>query len=286
MQHRLVAIAVHQHQVIAGDHRVPDNLVGRGRAIDHEKGVIGAEIACCTGLGFSQGAGMIEQGAELRHRHRKIRAQGVFPEKLVKRLPDRTLVIRHPSAVTGGVPRVIGIRGVLHQRLEKRRQQAIEVFARGAGHLPGEKGHGVLKQIKNAAQLIELGHGVGGCVFQGHFFAQGEDRQIRCTHPRQTDQFGHVLQQMRMGAGVFRGNQHAGQAVVSRRHQSSFGVVHRRNDAEPFLLQLPGNPPHAVAGDAVGLDVAMDNQDREFQIFIHEAQCPEAADQSLPITSG
>ncbi len=188
-----MAIAIHQHQVIAGDHRVPDNLVGRGGAIDHEKGVIGAEIACRAGLGFSQGASVIEQGAEFGHRHRKIRTQGVFPEKLVKRLPDRTFVIRHATAVPGGVPGVVGVRRVLHQRLEKRWQQAIEVFARGAGHLSCEKGHGVLKQVKNAAQLIELGHGVGGRVFQGHFFAQGEDRQIRCTHPRQPDQLGHVL---------------------------------------------------------------------------------------------
>jgi hypothetical protein len=51
---------------------------------------------------------------------------------------------------------------VLHQRLEKRRQQAIEVFARSPRHLAGEKRHGVFEQIKNAAQLIELGHGIGG----------------------------------------------------------------------------------------------------------------------------
>ncbi|MNL10025.1 hypothetical protein D3C87_1308130 [compost metagenome] len=73
---------------------------------------------------------------------------------------------------------------------------------------------------------------------------------------------------------------------MRRRDQPPFGVIHRRDDAETFLFQLPGDTSHAVAGDSVGLDVAMDNQDREFQIFVHEAQCPEAADQSLPIISG
>ncbi|MNL59151.1 hypothetical protein D3C87_1828530 [compost metagenome] len=117
--------------------------------------------------------------------------------------------------------------------------------------------------------MIEFSHGVGRGVFQCHLFAEGEDRQIRRTHPRQADQLGHVVQQVRVCAGVFGGNQHAGEAVVGRGDQTPLGVIDRRNNAEAFLLQLPGDAPHTVAGDAVGLDVAVDDQDREFQIFIH-----------------
>ncbi|MNL10026.1 hypothetical protein D3C87_1308140 [compost metagenome] len=95
--------------------------------------------------------------------------------------------------MAGGVPRIIGIGGVLHQRLEERWQQPVQVFARSPRHLPRQKRHGVLEQVENPAQLIELGHGVGGRVFQGHLFAQGEDRQIRRTHTRQSDQLGHIL---------------------------------------------------------------------------------------------
>ncbi|MNL16258.1 hypothetical protein D3C87_1372900 [compost metagenome] len=73
---------------------------------------------------------------------------------------------------------------------------------------------------------------------------------------------------------------------MGRSHQTPFGVIHRRDDTESFLLQLPGDAPHTVAGNGVSLDVAMDDQNRKFQIFIHGTQCPEAADQSLPITSG
>jgi hypothetical protein len=47
---------------------------------------------------------------------------------------------------------------VLHQRLEKGRQQAIQVFAPPA---PPAEWHGVFEQIKNPAQ-IELGHGSAG----------------------------------------------------------------------------------------------------------------------------
>lgn len=73
---------------------------------------------------------------------------------------------------------------------------------------------------------------------------------------------------------------------MGRCDEPPFGVIHRAENAETFLLQLPGDATHAVTGNRVGLDVAMDDQDREFQIFIHGAQCPEAADRGLPITSG
>ncbi|MNN37775.1 hypothetical protein D3C81_1517380 [compost metagenome] len=74
--------------------------------------------------------------------------------------------------------------------------------------------------------------------------------------------------------------------MISRGNQPPLRVVHRRYDAETFLLQFPGNAAHAITGDGVSLDVAMHDQNGKFQIFIHGAQCPEAADQSLPITSG
>jgi len=188
-----VAVAIDEHQIIPTDHRVPDDLVGSRGAIDHEKRVIGAKVARRALFGFSQRAGVIEQRTEFRHRHRQIRTQGVFAKELVKRLPHRTLVVGHATAMSRRMPGIVGVGGVLHQRLEKRRQQAIQVFARRPRHLPGEKRHRVFEQIENAAQLIEFGHRIGGGVFQGDLFAEGKDRQIRSPNPRQTDQFGHVL---------------------------------------------------------------------------------------------
>jgi glycosyltransferase involved in cell wall biosynthesis len=52
----------------------------------------------------------------------------------------------------------------------------------------------VLRPEKNPAQLIEFGHGISRGFFQGHLLTQGKDRQIRRTHSRQANQFGHVLQ--------------------------------------------------------------------------------------------
>ena len=121
MQHRLMAIAVHQHQVIAPHHGMPDDLVGGGRAVDHEERMVGAKVTRSAGLGFGQGPGVIEQRAQFGHRHRQVRAQGVLPKELMKRLPHRAFAIGHATAMAGGVPGIIGVGSVLHQGLEERR---------------------------------------------------------------------------------------------------------------------------------------------------------------------
>ncbi|VVO39044.1 hypothetical protein PS718_05629 [Pseudomonas fluorescens] len=69
VQHRLVAVAIHQHQIIASDHRMPDDLVGGRGAIDHEKRVVGSEVASCAGFCLGERTGVIKQRTEFRHRH-------------------------------------------------------------------------------------------------------------------------------------------------------------------------------------------------------------------------
>ncbi|MNE50816.1 hypothetical protein D3C80_1454110 [compost metagenome] len=103
-------------------------------------------------------------------------------------------MIGHTATMARGVPGVVGLRSVLHQRLEERRQQAVEVGVCSTRHLAGEKRHGVFEQVKDATQLVELAHGFGGSIFQGHLLAQGEDRQVGCAQTGQADQLGHVLQ--------------------------------------------------------------------------------------------
>ncbi|MCY1433842.1 hypothetical protein D9M71_498820 [compost metagenome] len=104
VDHRLVAVAVHQHQVITADHRVPDDLVGGRSAVDHEESMVGAEVLCRPRLGSCQGPGVVEQRAQLRDRYRQVRAQGVLAEELVKGLADRAFAIGHATAMAGSVP--------------------------------------------------------------------------------------------------------------------------------------------------------------------------------------
>ncbi|MNZ30130.1 hypothetical protein D3C78_473880 [compost metagenome] len=177
--------------------------------------------------------------------------------------------------MAGRVPGIIGLRGVLYQGLEKRREQAVEVVVCGTCYLAGEERHGVLEQVKDAAQLVELAHRFGGSVFQGDLFAQGEDWQVRSTLAGQADQLGHVLQQVSIVANAFGGDQHAGQAVVGGRDQTGFGIVCRGENGEAVLTQFIGNPPHALAGNAVGLDGTVDDEDGELEVLVHQAATSE-----------
>ena len=60
VEDRLVAVAIDQHQIVTTDHGVPDDLVRRGGAVDHEEAVVGPKITCGTHFGLRQWAGVIE----------------------------------------------------------------------------------------------------------------------------------------------------------------------------------------------------------------------------------
>ncbi|MNN39360.1 hypothetical protein D3C81_1533940 [compost metagenome] len=70
--------------------------------------------------------------------------------------------------------------------------------------------------------------------------------------------------------GAFGGNQHARQAVMSRCNQTPLGVIHSRENIETILLKLAGNTAYPLTGHAIGLDVAMDDENRELQILVHK----------------
>ncbi|MOA15008.1 hypothetical protein D3C78_1351450 [compost metagenome] len=198
--------------------------------------MVGAEIARRAALGLGQRAGMVEQRTELRHRHRQVGAQRVLAEELVEGLPHRTLAKSHAAAVARGVPGVVGVGGMLHQGPKERRQQRIEVAARRPCHLSGEKGHGVLEQVEDAAQLVQLGHRLGRRILEGDLLAEGEDRQLRRPHPHRADQLDHVLQQPRVVAGALGGEQNAGQAMLGGRDDTPFAGAGGGQDAEAVLL--------------------------------------------------
>ncbi|MNN56388.1 hypothetical protein D3C81_1713140 [compost metagenome] len=80
---------------------------------------------------------------------------------------------------------------------------------------------------------------------------------------------------MSIFANAFGGNQHAGQAVVGGSNQTGFGIVCRGENGEAVLTQFLGNPPHALAGNAVGLDGAVDDEDGELEVLVHQAVTSE-----------
>ncbi|MNM81000.1 hypothetical protein D3C81_929860 [compost metagenome] len=89
VQQRLVAVAVHEHDVAARHGAVPDDLVGGGGAVGDEECVVGAEVAGGFGFSLADRAGVIEQRAQFRHRDGEIAAQRVLAIELMQRSADR-----------------------------------------------------------------------------------------------------------------------------------------------------------------------------------------------------
>ena len=138
-----------------------------------------------------------------------------------------------------------------------------------AGYLPREKRHRVFKQIKNAAQLIEINHGLGRRVLDGHLLAKGKDRQLRRTAPGNANQLDHVLQQVLVFPRTFGSHQNAGQTVVRRSNNAPFSGAGGGQNTETVLLQFLSDGAHPVTGHGIGHDVTVHNQDGELEVFIH-----------------
>ena len=155
VQDRLVAVAVAQHQVAARNGAVPDDLVRGRSAADHEQGFVRAEDARRVALARGDRPRVVEQRPELPDRHRNVGAQRVLAEELVEQLAYRALAERHAAAVAGRVPGVAGVQRVVHQRLEHRRRQALEVELRRARDGAGEELGRVLEQAHEGVRVPE-----------------------------------------------------------------------------------------------------------------------------------
>src|SRR5690606_35578488 len=72
------------------------------------------------------------------------------------------------------------------------------------------------------------------------------------------------------------GDQDAGQAVLRGGDYASLAGTGGGEDTETVLFQLAGDAAHPLAGHAVGLDVAMDDEYRKLQVLVHAPASPDA----------
>ncbi len=156
-----------------------------------------------------------------------------------------------------------------YQCAEKRWQQILEITACGAGDLARQKRHGVLVQVKQATQLVEIGHCFGRRILDGDLLTQREDRQTRRAATSDADQFHHVVQQALIVTGAFCRNQDAGQPMVRGGDDSSLVGACCRQDIEAVALQFGSDAAHSLTGNGVGLYVTVNDEDGEFQVFVH-----------------
>ena len=153
VQDRLVAVAVDDHDVARGDRRVPDHLVRGRRAVGHEEAVVGVENSGRVPFRGRDRAGVVQQLTEFFDRVADVGPQHVLAEELVKHLPDGTLQKRDAARVTGAMPGVRTVLGVVNQRSKKRRSQTVGVGRRLANDVPGHELRRVLEHMNEAVQL-------------------------------------------------------------------------------------------------------------------------------------
>jgi hypothetical protein len=119
VQDRLVAVAVHHHDVARRHGRVPDDLVrGRG-AVGDEVQVVGVEDARRIALGSRHRAGMVEQLAEFLDGVADVGTQHVLAEELVEHLAHRAFEEGDAARVARAMPRVGAVGRVMDQGAEE-----------------------------------------------------------------------------------------------------------------------------------------------------------------------
>ncbi len=120
------------------------------------------------------GPGVVEERAKLADRHRDVGAQRVLAEEFVELLPDRAFAEGDAAAMSWRVPRVAGLIGIIHQRLEHRRRQIIEVELRRADDHPRYELGRVLVEPHES---VGVPQDAGGYHLRRQLVAKEEDRK-------------------------------------------------------------------------------------------------------------
>ncbi len=277
VQDRLVAVAVHQHDVVAAHVGVPDDLVRRRRAVGHEEQVIGVEDARRVLLRGGHRPGVIEQLPQLVDRVADVGAQHVLAEELVEHLPHRALQERDPARVPRTVPGVGTVVGVVDQRLEERRRERVQVVGRLADDVARDELRRVLEHVNEAVQLLQ---DVVGQVLRGARLAEQEDGDVRVAPARLDDELLQFLDRVALDPLL------ADLLVVDRHHEgrSARRLVghHRHVDVGEathhlgaLVLERLGQRPDPQPAGGLGLPVFVDDDDGEAEFHGHggKASC-------------
>src|SRR6476620_5785305 len=127
MKYGFVAVAVAQDEVAARHHAVPDDFVCSRGSTDDEERLIGTKYPRRIPLSCSDRPSMIEQRANLADRNRNIGPQCVLAKELVEEVPDGAFAKGDATTMAWGVPGIARMQRIIHQRLEHRRRQALEI---------------------------------------------------------------------------------------------------------------------------------------------------------------
>ena len=263
VQDALVAVAVHQHHVVAGHLGMPDDLVGRGRAVGHKEQVIGIENARRIGLGRCHRARVVQQLPQLVDRVADIGAQHVLAKELVEHLSHRTLQESHTARVPRAVPRVRTIIGVVHQRLEERGRQRVQVIGGLTDDVARHELRRVLEHVDEAVQLLQ---DLVRDMLRGARLTEQEDRNVGIAAARLADEGpqvlnGHALGPFLVDLLIIDGDDEGRCPCRLISHHRHVVVGEAPHHLGALVLDGLGQCPDAQATGGIGAPVFIDDDD-------------------------
>jgi hypothetical protein len=276
VQDALVAVAVDHHHVARRHRVVPDHLVAGAGAVGDEEAVVGVEDARRVALALRHRAGVVEQLAEFLDAVADVGAQHVLAEELVEHLAHRALQEGHAAAVARAVPGVAAVLRVVHQRLEERRRQAVEVALGLADDVAGHELRRVLEHVDEAVQLAQ--HVVRD-VLAGARLAVDVDRDVGVLEADLLDELAQVQhRRVELGAAlellvVDAQDEGAGAALLLR-ELAQVAVAGGAEHLEALLLDGLGQRADAQARGVLGAVVLVDDDDGEAEAQHGGGSCP------------
>ncbi len=208
---------------------------------------------------------MVEQLAELLDRVADVGAQHVLAEELVEHLPDRALEEGHAARMPRAVPGVRAVLRVVHQRLEERRREAVEVGPGLADDVPRDELGRVLEHVDEAVQLAQ--HVVGN-VLAGARLAREVDRDVGVAKADLGDELAQAEhRRVGLGAGrellvVDRQDERAGAALLLGK-LAEVAVAGHAQHLEALALDGLGERADAQPRRVLGAEVLVDDDDGE-----------------------
>jgi len=267
VQDGLVAVAVHHHDVVRGHGVVPHHLVGRGCAVGDEEAVVGVEDARSVLLRLIHRAGVVQQLTELFHGVAHVGAQHVLTEELVEHLADRALQKRHAAGVARAVPAVGAILRIVHQRLEERRGQAIQV---APGFADDVTRHELGRVFEHVDEAVQLAQDVVGDVLGGARFAvqvDGDVRVLEADFLYELAQVQHRRVELRAGGELFivnRQDEGTGAALLLCELRQ-IPVTGDAQHLETLFLNGASQRPDAQARGVFRAEVLVNDDDGEME---------------------
>ncbi len=166
-----------------------DDLVGRGRAVQDEIGLLRPEDVGCLLLRLKRRPLVGQQVAELEDGIVEIVAEHRLAEMLHEDPPDRASRIEDAAVVAGAGPELVALLGVVDERAEERRLQRLGVLLEARDEILGDELGRLLGEEHVAVDEVEH---LDRNVLEALAAHENDDRHVETASAHEVDERGRL----------------------------------------------------------------------------------------------